>query len=131
MSSKSILTILSYTISKLVRFLRHSVVLYGCVNVGQSYTTRIAPNHLNVFINLGNLLSKNSSRLHEADAVCFTCSVCFTCFMSLYLHSPYTTVAEKEKSEQCFTCNICFTCFICFTCKNFLTHQSQNKNFKS
>jgi len=60
------------------------------VNAGQSYTTRIAPNHLNVFINLANLLSKNSSRLHEADAVCtFTCW--FTC---------------------CFTCRfICFTCF--------------------
>ena len=39
------------------------------VVTGQSYTTRVAPNHLNVFINLGNLLSKNSSRLHEADAV--------------------------------------------------------------
>jgi hypothetical protein len=36
---------------------------------GQSYSTRIAPNHLNVFINLGNLISKNSSRLLEADSV--------------------------------------------------------------
>ena len=36
---------------------------------GQMYTTRIAPNHLNVFVHLGNLISKNSSRLQEADAV--------------------------------------------------------------
>ena len=36
---------------------------------GQSYTARIAPSHLNVFINLGNLISKDDSRLMEADAV--------------------------------------------------------------
>ena len=34
---------------------------------GHNYTTRISPNHLNVFINLGNLLVKNQSRLLEAD----------------------------------------------------------------
>nr|NVI79184.1 putative transmembrane and TPR repeat-containing protein CG4050-like protein [Cucujiformia] len=34
---------------------------------GESYQTRIAPNHLNVFVNLANLISKNSTRLEEAD----------------------------------------------------------------
>ncbi|XP_041973307.1 protein O-mannosyl-transferase Tmtc3 [Aricia agestis] len=34
---------------------------------GESYQARIAPNHLNVFLNLANLISKNTSRLEEAD----------------------------------------------------------------
>lgn len=34
---------------------------------GESYQARIAPNHLNVFLNLANLISKNHSRLEEAD----------------------------------------------------------------
>ncbi|XP_042895073.1 protein O-mannosyl-transferase Tmtc3 [Parasteatoda tepidariorum] len=34
---------------------------------GESYQTRIAPSHLNVFLNLGNLISRNISRLEEAD----------------------------------------------------------------
>ncbi|KAL1459084.1 hypothetical protein WDU94_011093, partial [Cyamophila willieti] len=34
---------------------------------GESYQTRIAPNHLNVFLNLANLIAKNSTRLEEAD----------------------------------------------------------------
>jgi len=41
------------------------------MNVGQTYTTRIARKHLSVFVNLASLLSKNVSRLHEADAVSF------------------------------------------------------------
>lgn len=34
---------------------------------GESYQARIAPNHLNVFLNLANLISKNYTRLEEAD----------------------------------------------------------------
>nr|MBE5727539.1 putative transmembrane and TPR repeat-containing protein CG4050-like [Cucujiformia] len=34
---------------------------------GETYQTRIAPNHLNVFVNLANLISKNATRLEEAD----------------------------------------------------------------
>nr|MBE5727517.1 putative transmembrane and TPR repeat-containing protein CG4050-like [Cucujiformia] len=34
---------------------------------GESYQARIAPNHLNVFVNLANLISKNATRLEEAD----------------------------------------------------------------
>ncbi|XP_023344917.1 transmembrane and TPR repeat-containing protein CG4050 [Eurytemora carolleeae] len=34
---------------------------------GEKLITRIAPNSLNLFLNLGNLISKNSSRLEEAD----------------------------------------------------------------
>ncbi|CRK86591.1 CLUMA_CG000216, isoform A [Clunio marinus] len=36
---------------------------------GESYQTRIAPNHLNVFLNLANLISKNITRLEEADSL--------------------------------------------------------------
>jgi protein O-mannosyl-transferase len=42
---------------------------------GESYQARIAPNHLNVFLNLANLISKNSTRLEEADNVSFFLSV--------------------------------------------------------
>ena len=38
-------------------------------DTGQSYIARVAPNHLNVFVNLGNLISRDDSRLLEADAV--------------------------------------------------------------
>lgn len=34
---------------------------------GESYQARIAPNHLNVFLNLANLISRNTTRLEEAD----------------------------------------------------------------
>lgn len=36
---------------------------------GESYQARIAPNHLNVFLNLANLISKNVTRLEEADSL--------------------------------------------------------------
>ena len=34
---------------------------------GEVYQARVAPNHLNVFLNLASLISKNRSRLEEAD----------------------------------------------------------------
>ncbi|KAG8177684.1 hypothetical protein JTE90_021982 [Oedothorax gibbosus] len=36
---------------------------------GEAYQARVAPSHLNVFLNLGNLISRNGSRLEEADAL--------------------------------------------------------------
>jgi len=36
---------------------------------GQTYQARIAPSHLNVFLNLANLIARNKSRLEEADAL--------------------------------------------------------------
>lgn len=41
--------------------------LFPPVKPGKSYTARIAPNHLNVYLNLATLMVKNDSRLHEAD----------------------------------------------------------------
>ncbi|XP_030571961.1 protein O-mannosyl-transferase TMTC3 [Drosophila novamexicana] len=41
--------------------------LFPQAKAGVSYHARIAPNHLNVFINLANLISKNQTRLEEAD----------------------------------------------------------------
>ena len=35
--------------------------------MGQRYVTRIAPQHLSVFLNLGNLMAKDPGRLEEAD----------------------------------------------------------------
>lgn len=34
---------------------------------GKKYAARVAPNHLNVYINLANLIRANESRLEEAD----------------------------------------------------------------
>ncbi len=34
---------------------------------GQKYTARVAPQHLSVFLNLANLISKDPARLEEAD----------------------------------------------------------------
>ena len=36
---------------------------------GQPYTARIAPQHLSVFLNLGNLIAKDPNRLEEADTL--------------------------------------------------------------
>ena len=36
---------------------------------GQRYVTRIAPQHLSVFLNLGNLMAKDPNRLEEADSL--------------------------------------------------------------
>lgn len=36
---------------------------------GRKYVTRIAPQHLSVFLNLGNLMAKDPARLQEADAL--------------------------------------------------------------
>ena len=36
---------------------------------GETYQARIAPNHLNVFLNLANLIARNETRLGEADAL--------------------------------------------------------------
>lgn len=43
--------------------------LFYCNQVipGKKYATRVAPNHLNVYINLANLIRANDSRLEEAD----------------------------------------------------------------
>ena len=57
------------TIIKVFAELVNAKIHYLSYFSGQSYTTRIAPNHLNVFLNLGNLLAKDESRLLEADSV--------------------------------------------------------------
>ncbi|XP_004517548.1 transmembrane and TPR repeat-containing protein CG4050 [Ceratitis capitata] len=41
--------------------------LFPQVKPGESYQARIAPNHLNVFINLAQLIARNRTRLEEAD----------------------------------------------------------------
>lgn len=41
--------------------------LFPKIKPGETYQARIAPNHLNVFINLANLIAKNQTRLEEAD----------------------------------------------------------------
>lgn len=43
------------------------VLSFQQVIPGKKYATRVAPNHLNVYINLANLIRANESRLEEAD----------------------------------------------------------------
>ncbi|XP_053963201.1 protein O-mannosyl-transferase Tmtc3 [Anastrepha ludens] len=46
---------------------RRAKALFPQVKPGESYQARIAPNHLNVFINLAQLIARNRTRLEEAD----------------------------------------------------------------
>ncbi|XP_014663427.1 PREDICTED: transmembrane and TPR repeat-containing protein 3-like [Priapulus caudatus] len=48
---------------------KRAMVLMPQVRPGQTYQTRIAPGYLSVYVNLANLISKNESRLEEADAL--------------------------------------------------------------
>ena len=54
--------------------------------VGKSYTARVAPSHLNAYLNLANLVSKDPHRLEEARQVLtvFTVCICMcTCPVSM------------------------------------------------
>ncbi|GAB1605655.1 protein O-mannosyl-transferase TMTC3-like [Argonauta hians] len=44
-----------------------AIALFPPVIQGKSYTARVAPSHLNAFINLASLISRNGSRLKEAE----------------------------------------------------------------
>ncbi|XP_049307444.1 uncharacterized protein LOC105223869 [Bactrocera dorsalis] len=46
---------------------RQAKALFPQVKPGESYQARVAPNHLNVFINLAQLIARNRTRLEEAD----------------------------------------------------------------
>ena len=50
-------------------FLRSAQRLLPRALPGKKLITRIAPNSLNLFLNLGNLVARNSSRLEEADSL--------------------------------------------------------------
>ena len=77
---------------------------------GQRYVTRIAPQHLSVFLNLGNLMAKDPERLGEADLlyrqaiamrndyvqVSFTAIICHN--SPIYLHSIFD-ILEFEISS--------------------------------
>ncbi len=47
----------------------HAKALLPKARPGESYQARVAPNHLNVFLNLATLIAKNGSRLEEADSL--------------------------------------------------------------
>ncbi|KAL5009556.1 hypothetical protein ScPMuIL_011861 [Solemya velum] len=46
---------------------RTAMKLFPPIIPGKSYTARVAPQHLNLFLNLASLISKDDSRLLEAD----------------------------------------------------------------
>ena len=51
------------------------------LSTGRSYTARVAPNHLNAYLNLANLVSKNPNRLDEARNV----SGFYRCFCFVFV----------------------------------------------
>lgn len=57
----------SFVIPVLLFVLLMTSLLVTQVIPGKKYATRVAPNHLNVYINLANLIRANESRLEEAD----------------------------------------------------------------
>ncbi|ESN89866.1 hypothetical protein HELRODRAFT_116733 [Helobdella robusta] len=65
---------------------RKALALLPPVKPGQSYMTRLAPSHLNVFINLGNLLIKNVSRLNEVDVLLKTAISMRNDFVQAYIN---------------------------------------------
>ena len=70
---------------------------------GKSYTARVAPSHLNAFLNLASLIAKNESRLKEAEMVrfffsnfCYILS-CWQIFIRLFF-SPQKLQWERWKT---------------------------------
>lgn len=54
-------------LSNVIFFFAQAKSLLPKAKPGESYQARIAPNHLNVFLNLANLIARNETRLEEAD----------------------------------------------------------------
>ena len=50
-------------------FSRQAKSLLPKAKTGEIYEARVAPNHLTVFLNLANLVSRDPARLEEADAL--------------------------------------------------------------
>ncbi|XP_041352058.1 protein O-mannosyl-transferase TMTC3-like [Gigantopelta aegis] len=50
-----------------VKAYQSALDLFPPIIPGKSYTTRIAPSHLNVYLNLASLIGKDPNRLEEAD----------------------------------------------------------------
>lgn len=46
---------------------RDAIALFPPIIPGKTYTARVAPSHLNAFLNLASLIAKNESRLKEAE----------------------------------------------------------------
>ena len=78
---------------------RLALSLLPPVKPGQSYTARVAPNHLNVFINLGNLLVKNSSRLEEVDSLLRTAISMRSDFVQAYINRGDVLMRMNRTNE--------------------------------
>ncbi|XP_076445747.1 protein O-mannosyl-transferase TMTC3-like [Babylonia areolata] len=63
-----------------------AIDLFPPVIKGKSYTARVAPNHLNAYLNLANLVSKDPSRLDEARALLQQAIAMRTDFIDAYIN---------------------------------------------
>lgn len=62
---------------------------------GKKYATRVAPNHLNVYINLANLIRANESRLEEADQL-------YRQAISMRPDFKQAYISRQERLWRCF-----------------------------
>ena len=65
---------------------------------GESYQARVAPNHLNVFLNLATLISRNGTRLEEADLLYR---------QAISMRSDYTQVPSNNVHTGTVVIKIC------------------------
>lgn len=65
---------------------------------GKKYATRVAPNHLNVYINLANLIRANDSRLEEADQLYRQAISMRPDFKQAYISRQVSVHADRDKN---------------------------------
>uniref|UniRef100_A0A0B6ZUP8 dolichyl-phosphate-mannose--protein mannosyltransferase n=1 Tax=Arion vulgaris TaxID=1028688 RepID=A0A0B6ZUP8_9EUPU len=63
-----------------------AINLFPPIIKGKSYQARVAPSHLNAFLNLANLVSKDPKRLHEADQLLRQAITMRTDFVEAYIN---------------------------------------------
>ncbi|XP_071112558.1 protein O-mannosyl-transferase TMTC3-like isoform X2 [Haliotis cracherodii] len=83
---------------------RSALALFPPVIPGKSYTTRIAPNHLNVYLNLASLVSKNPDRLQEADDLLRTAVSMRSDYIQGYINRGDVLVklGKREEAKQVY-----------------------------
>lgn len=78
---------------------RRALSYFPQVQPGKSYQARIAPNHLNVYLNLASLVSKDPSRLMEADKYLKTAVSMRPDYVQGYINRGDILVKQGQKEE--------------------------------
>ncbi len=78
--------------------------IYWQIIPGKKYATRVAPNHLNVYINLANLIRANDSRLEEADQLYRQAISMRPDFKQAYISRQVFICADRVKNVFVYLC---------------------------